>query len=855
MSESFQGAQGQREQAVAIAGTGNDGVTPLHGCGDVDIESLSQQQQQRVTAALDAYLRSLENGEPFDRREFASDDPAIREMLDVYLETIDDLYGLVDQGHCEKESIPTTLGEFTLVRQLGRGGMGIVYEAIQSPINRRVALKLLPLAGALDQRQIARFKNEARAAGALQHPNIVAVHSVGQTDGVHYYAMQLIDGEPVDQGILRQQDSDEDHSRSLWQSSDWRRVVSWAIDTAEALHAAHETGVIHRDVKPSNLIVDREGKIWVTDFGLARTQSEASLTRSGDVIGTMRYMSPEQAGGQSALVDGRSDVYSLAVTVYEMLTLRQAYPGEDAASILKAIDRNQVTGLNQVCKSIPRDLQTVIEKAMASSRDLRYETAEAFAEDLKRVLQGEATRARPPSLGDHIIHFAAKHRRGMLLSGALGVVALIGFAISMASIAAQKQISDRHAQRAQQSERLAREAVDRLGGKMAELLSDVPSAQPIRRQLLRETLTYYQTFAEQASNDPELRRDLAVTYGKIGTFQDELSSGREAVDALTRSEQLYGQLARETPWDPRLQLDWSISQNNLAQSLHRAGELEKAAVSFTRAIETQERLARRYDDSVYPFRLSTTLNNLGLLLADADALSEAEDRYQRSIRILRDLKGTELDSQSRHQLGTVLSNRGAMLSTVKPQVAIESAREALAIQTKELTADKGNADLARQVVITLQTLGMAYVSHGEPGAAIKSFEEAAEMGTQLLVRWPDQPRYRSDFVITQNHLGLALSRSGRLAEARVAFNAALDHQRGLQADYPNDAETQSMLGGVLNNLGFIQNELGDRRQAIETYAQAVKHQSDAVSLAPHVDRYQGFLRKHRYNLDRMESQQ
>ncbi|MCA9140754.1 MAG: tetratricopeptide repeat protein, partial [Planctomycetales bacterium] len=612
---------------------------------------------------------------------------------------------------------------------------------------------------------------------------------------------------------------------------------------------------VHRDIKPSNLMVDHAGKIWITDFGLARSQTNQSLTQSGDVIGTMRYMSPEQACGRSAWVDGRSDIYSLAVTFYEMLSLHQAYPGENGPSILQAIDHCDVIGLRKHCNDIPTDLETVIAKAMAKSRDDRYETSQAFADDLRRVLGGLPTVARPPTVIDRISRFSAQHKRGALLTVLVCALGFVGFAISTALIAAEKQRSDHHKFRALRNERLLRNTVDELGSKIAEELAAVPSAEPVRRRLLRQTIDYYETFAESALDDPGLRHDLAITYGKIGTLQDELRSSDSAIDALRRSEHLYEELAHEQPVDAQAQLDWSISQNNLAESLHRAGQLEQAATYFARAVKTQEKLANAYPTTTYRAQLSTTLNNLGLLLSSSGATAEAEATYRRSVDLLKTPEGMLPDPVQQQQLAAVLSNLSALLAKDQPTRAIECAREALANQTVSLEKNRGNAKLATQVITTLQTLGMAQSANGDLQAAIESFEKSVDVGRQLLARWPEQPQYRRDHVISQNHLGLALSKTGQLESALAAFEDALGYQRSLAKDYPNDAETQSMLGGVLNNLGFLYQTLGRRNAAMESYDEAVKCQSQAATLAPQVARYQSYLEKHRYNLGQLESQQ
>lgn len=814
-----------------------------------EIDSLTEQQQIRLTDALDEYLRSLETGTAFDIDSVCRDEPILRRALSVYLEKLNSLYGLAGRGENSSACIPKTLGAFTLVREIGRGGMGIVYEATQAGMDRHVALKLLPMAATLDAQQIARFKNESRAAGALHHPNIVPIYSVGQAEGIHYYAMQLIDGESVDQWIENRRAVASDGSDRS-DGGDWRTILRWAVDAADALDAAHQTGVIHRDIKPSNLMIDRDGKIWLADFGLARSQTTLSLTQSGDVIGTMRYMSPEQACGKSAWVDGRTDIYALAVTVYEMLALRPAHAGDDGPAILKAIDQDNVAALGEVCKGIPRDLETVIAKAMSKGRDDRYETAQGFADDLRRVLAGEPTVARPPSIAQRVSRFAARHKRAAIVSVLFCALGFVGFATSTALIIAEKRVSDSHLERASESAKLARGAVYRLGSQMAEMLADIPSAQRERRHLLLETIHFYETFADAAASDPSLRHDLAVTYGNIGALHSELRSGENAVEALRRSEQLYAVLAEEQPYDKQVTLDWSISQNNLAESLHRAGQLEEAAIYFARAIETQQSLARDGSDDVYSLRLATTLSNLGMLLSESGANDDAESSYMQALQLLREVQ--EVTEESKQQLATVLSNLSAMLAKNKPRAAVTHAREALAQQTASLHDNPGNAKLATEVVVTLQTLGMANSGDGDQDAAIDCFQQAAEIGRKLLARWPDQPQYRRDHVISLNHLGLAYSKTGELSRASKHFEEALAFQRKLAVEFSSDAETQSMLGGLLNNLGFVYKQLGDTNAATRAFAESVEHQSQATRLAPQVERYRNYLKKQQYNLAQTE---
>src|SRR5262249_53806648 len=294
-------------------------------------------------------------------------------------------------------------------------GMGIVYEAEQLALARRVALKVLPFAVGLDARQLQRFKNEAHAAANLHHQNIVPVYFVGCDRGVHYYAMQFIDGRTLADMIaeLRQiaglpvEDetahvsqarnisntdvtppaANRSTDRSVTSAAYFRTVANLGVQTAEALDHAHQVGIVHRDIKPANLLVDGRGNLWVTDFGLAQIQEDTRLTRTGDLLGTVRYMSPEQALGKPAPLDHRTDIYSLGVTLYELLALEPAFGANNRRELLRQITLDEPRPPRRLNRSIPADLETIVLKAAAKTPGERYATARELAEDLRRFLE------------------------------------------------------------------------------------------------------------------------------------------------------------------------------------------------------------------------------------------------------------------------------------------------------------------------------------------------------------------------------------------------------------------------------------------------------------------------------------
>jgi WD40 repeat protein/serine/threonine protein kinase len=426
----------------------------------------------RLAQALDAYLAALQAGTPPDKEEFLARYPELAEDLEACLASLEFIRrAAVKPSHPRPSGgsplgadLPTRiLGDFRILREIGRGGMGVVYEAEQQTLDRRVALKILPLAGALDPKQLQRFKNEARAAAHLHHPHIVPVHGVGCERSIHFYAMQYIEGQTVAEVIreLRQQAGKEERgpktlmdgttledrgpeniSRSVTprsslldpaQAAFFRTVATLGVQAAEALEHAHQQGVIHRDIKPANLLLEwRAGGVnsptlWITDFGLARLQGDAGLTLSGDLLGTLPYMSPEQALGKGSLADPRTDLYSLGATLYELLALQPAYSGRDHQAVLRQIAEDEPIRPRALNYAVPADLETIVLKAMSKSADERYASAQELADDLRRYLEEKPIRARRPTLRQRAAKWTRRHKtvvRAVLLVALLAVAAL-----------------------------------------------------------------------------------------------------------------------------------------------------------------------------------------------------------------------------------------------------------------------------------------------------------------------------------------------------------------------------------------------------------------------------------------------
>ena len=410
----------------------------------------------RVLQAARDYLAELEAGRRPDRRVYEARHPDLAAAVAECLDGVELAHGMgALRGPPAPAAVPhLPLGDFQIVRELGRGGMGVVYEATQLSLGRRVALKVLPFAAALDAKQLQRFRTESHAAAQLHHTNIVPVYAVGCERGTHYYAMQVIDGQPLD-AYIRGLGTDADPAAgddsptastaapgtptrpatAAQRAAAHRVAAGIACQVAQALDYAHEAGVVHRDIKPANLLLDARGTVWVTDFGLAQMTAEAGgVTRTGDVFGTLRYMSPEQAAGRRVEVDHRTDVYSLGATLYELLTRRPIFPAADRHALLNQILHDEPTPLRALDRHVPEELETIVLKATAKLPAERYATAGDLAADLRRYLDDRPILARRPTPVELARKWMRRHPSAVRAAVAVSVAGTLGFGLSTAVV-------------------------------------------------------------------------------------------------------------------------------------------------------------------------------------------------------------------------------------------------------------------------------------------------------------------------------------------------------------------------------------------------------------------------------------
>lgn len=533
-----------------------------------DDHDRTDEQDPRVLSIARDFLAELEAGRWPDREHYIARFPELRAELEECFDGIELAAALSPRTKTSNSSASAAeadadlvqplapLGDFQIVRRIARGGMGVVYEAIQLSLGRRVALKVLPFAAALNERHLQRFKIESQAAAQLHHTNIVPIYAVGCERGIHFYAMQLIEGRSLGEVIEDWRQSEREPARgsispprssqipaetvagttlatAASRRARWTAATRIIAEVADALEFAHSAGVVHRDIKPANILLDNNGRVWVTDFGLAHVATDVSLTRSGEMLGTLRYMSPEQASGQRGQVDHRTDIYSLGATLYEALTLRPVFVGDDRATLLMQILREEPRPIRQIDRNLPVELETITLMALAKNPADRYSSAAEFADDLRRFLSQRPILAQRPTWADHARKCMRRHPGFVVAVGLIGLISAAVFAVASALILREQALTaaalKRERERTIQAESrlaLAQRAADDLIQLAEDEALDHPFQEGLRTQLLETALEYYQQIIDERQDRPEDQALLEQTRDRVEMILDDLATLR-----------------------------------------------------------------------------------------------------------------------------------------------------------------------------------------------------------------------------------------------------------------------------------------------------------------------------------------
>jgi eukaryotic-like serine/threonine-protein kinase len=534
----------------------------------------------RLADALQEYQLLLELALPIDKAAFLGRYPELPD-LSKDLATLDALHDAAMPPAQKISVYEPQLNDFQIIREIGRGGMGTVYEARQLSLDRTVAIKVLTGMSGLESRARQRFLHEARVGALLADINIVPVYHVGEEQSTPYFVMRYVAGGSL-ADALRHFRSHATPWKTLPepQTKEYFLAIARLLATAaSAISVAHQHGIIHRDIKPANLLLEEDGKLWVSDFGLAFTPLAEPITQTGERPGTLRYMSPEQLTGPRDRIDGRSDIFSLGATLYELTTLRPLFEGDSTHLLARMVADQPTSTPRSICPALPRDLETIILKATAPNLADRYSSAQELADDLLRFADGQPILASRLGFARKASRWMSRHRRPLIAAGIIAV----------ATIATVQLLTWRAYRSESRARSLAIAAVINLGKSADSILSHAPGMEAQTIQYLTECRDIVEPFANDTSLPISARLDIAwITYRLAyacelaGRYPEAEAAFR---DVITRIESL----AIEAPANAALPRDLSQAHESLGVCFQFQDRLDEAHEEFHLAKIAAER--------------------------------------------------------------------------------------------------------------------------------------------------------------------------------------------------------------------------------------------------------------------------
>ncbi len=709
---------------------------------------------------------------------------------------------------------PASFKGYHVLQEVHRGGQGVVYHAIEESTQREVAIKLLkegPLASPADK---ARFEREVQILTALKHPHIVAIRDSGVAAGGQYFVTDYVHGQPLDAYVA-------DDGRSI---DETLRVFA---KVCEAVNAAHLRGVIHRDLKPGNIRIDVDGEPHILDFGLAKVAASdaeaSSMTATGQFMGSLPWASPEQAAGLPSQIDIRTDVYSLGVILYQMLTDR--FPYEVLGNMHDVLDRIMKADParpSTIRRQISNEVETIVLKSLAKEPERRYQSAGELARDVEHYLAGEPITAKRDSLAYVLRKRLRKNKLPVAVAVAFLIVVMAGLATSLTfwrQTLHERDLAEAQRERAEANFQKARDAVDQMLTRVAEeKLRDVPQMEPVRRELLEEALAFYQGFLQERSSDPAVRQETARAYRRVGDIYRRLAEMDQAEEAFRQAIALYEQLAAEYPDAPEYRRDLAGSHARLGGLLGATARSAEAKEQFRANLALRESLVRDYP-SVAKYRRD-------LAMAHAwrgDTPAEKEEAHGRAIAILERLLQQEPeDGDSQGNLAAVYNSLGILFSnTGRLEQAEVHFAKALALQ-QELE-DRAPGTRQRNLAAGLNSLGSVLVKLGRYDEAEDLLRRAMAIGETRAAKNPTIPAYQSELGAQLNNLASLLACTGRPEEARALWEQAAHHQRAALTLNPLNRVYRRFLANHTSNLARVLVEMGNHVDA----AQAARELSAA----------------------------
>jgi serine/threonine protein kinase len=733
---------------------------------DSPLDRLSPEQCERLCDILDSYLQSLEQGRPQHIEALIAKHPDLAEAIRLQVKGLQHLHTATVR-YPALPSPPNTLASalnlceaehsidgYRIIREIGRGGMGIVYEAYDEKLCRRVAVKLLPLSIASDPISLKRFQNEALTAAQIDHPNIVSVIASGCAGIVPYYIMPLVEGTSLNQLIQNLKVQPQPVTDTSLRSR-IELALQIGVQLADALHSAHEIGVVHRDIKPANIIVNRNDMALLTDFGLAKYVKNDTLTSNGDLLGTLKYMSPEQAAGNPRLIDHRSDIYSLSATLIELITLRCVVPDEDHAFVLRQLIDFGPIPLNKLMAGLPTDVVTVLEKGCSYLASDRYQSAAEFREDLCRLQLGRPPLAKPLSRLEHCSRYFAKNANVLISAMAVTLLLSVSFGLLALIAWSETRRAEQNLQKSQENYRSLRQTVDRQAN-LTDQLRGIPGTENIRSQVAEETLNHYLEFINKSEDAGPFLFDLGRAYCRVGElqiqqgrFDSAFEATQKAIDSLRSSS--VGMSPAESSEASR---SLAVAYNNLATLWIRKANWKDALLALRIAEDLQVAAIERSSLSsakreLMRLELAITRQHASYALNAQGKTDEAGQILQDALRLLEQISSPSVTTSDlfRRTKATVARHLAEYSTQHGGSTALELYKVCL-IELSEI-AREGSLQDRLTLATTHDAYAMACLQSGQVNAALRQSQLAIEM-LRLLLSASSEEQFR-------NHLAKCLA--------------------------------------------------------------------------------------------------
>ena len=731
------------------------------------------------------------------------------------------------------------LGHYRIVRKIAEGGMGAVYEAEQENPRRTVALKVIR-AGFTSDELLRRFQHEAQILGRLHHPGIAQVFEAGTattpTGSQPFFAMELVEGRPLTEYAAQE-------------GLDVRGRLELMVLICDAVHHAHQKGVIHRDLKPANILVDARGQPKILDFGVARaTDSDlrnATLqTDVGQLLGTLPYMSPEQVAADPLELDTRSDVYALGVILYELLCGRPPYDLSakmihEAARVIREVDPVPASSINRTFRG---DIEVILSKALEKDKKRRYASAAELAVDIERHLRDEPIVARPASTIYHLKKFARRNKAVVVGGSAVFVALVAGVIVSRlqavralrAEGLARERLLDVNAALLEVEKRrteaeanfaLARDAVARyLDGVSDNTELKAQALEPLRKHLLETARGFYEEFVRLHGQDPALRADLAEARFRLGNIQRETGDNARAIEDYQAAIALHEDLAGTEASSPHARQVRVVS-GNLGLSLAAVGRNAESEAAYRRTLELEGLLAG--ESRPDPFFLASVANaydNLGVLLDHTGRGSEGEKAHLDSIRI-RERMSREHPESTEHASALIkgYNNLATLYATTNRSAeALPYLVKSAELCERLVREHPGQPDQENDLGATLNNLGGVYTLLERPSEARSTHEKALAVREKLAREHPAILEYRLHLAGTYCNLGELDCRDGKPERGLEGLDRAAAQIESVLLEHPKDATaryyssyTSSWRARALNELGRAEESLAAWDRAIE----------------------------------------